>query len=130
VELGEGTFTLSGFARAMGSEIFVQVAGGPTVTREGWLGLRIDDVRVGQLPAPARLRETLTRQFQAPLREWSLELGARLDHAVVQDGRLVLEGTVRPPPGRSGGTLAPAPRRAGEVGTGEGQEAVTPSPNR
>lgn len=99
IELADGAVRLSGYARALGRELYVQIAGAPATTPEGWLGLRIDDIRVGQLPAPARLREALTTQLQVPLRDWSRKLGARLSAAGVEGNTLVLAGTATPPRG-------------------------------
>jgi hypothetical protein len=97
LEMVDGAVRLSGYARAMGRELYVTIAGAPETTPEGWLGLRIDDIRVGQLPAPPQLRAALTAQLQAPLRDWSRKLGARLRTAVVDGDTLVLRGTVSPP---------------------------------
>lgn len=92
VELAANRLTLHTYFRQGDAELYITLEGTPYLNRQRKPRLRIQDVHVGQVPAPAPLRRSLQSDLHLALRQLDKQIAAHLDQISVAPGRLVIHG--------------------------------------
>jgi len=92
-----GRIIVTGYVKAWGREMHTTVAGRVLPDGAGGLRFEPDEMLVGKLPMPARMRQEAAQRIQQELRKSVADMGASVSAIETSSGSMVIQGMTADP---------------------------------